>query len=65
MADTTFFRLGVLGRNEYAATAEGEVLKLNSHEFAHPAAEFVDHAHHQLVAVVFDGVQELLKLFNC
>lgn len=64
VADTTLLRLGVLGREVNCAAAKGEVLELDSHKLANPAAEFVDHAHHELVAVVFDRIQELLKLFH-
>jgi hypothetical protein len=57
-------RLGVFRRKENAASAERQVKKLDPHELADTTAQFVDHPHHQLVAIILDSIEEVLKLIK-
>ena len=62
MAESPVLGLGVLLWEEDRASREIEMLELNADELSDPAAQLVDHLHHQLVLVVVNAVEELLKL---
>ena len=64
VTDPALACLGVLSREVDRIPRKGEVLELDPGELAHAAAQLVDHAHHQLVAVVHDHIEELVPLFH-
>ena len=47
---------------EHRGPAEVQVLELDSDELPDSAAQLVGHLHHQLVLLVVNAVEELLKL---
>ena len=63
MACSSGFRFCVLGREVDNVAAEGQVFELDPDELAHSAAKLVNHTHHQLVAIMFHKIKELLKFF--
>jgi hypothetical protein len=51
------------GKEDCAAT-EVYMLYLNPHEFTHPAAKLINDLEHQLMAVIVNAVEEILKFLK-
>lgn len=65
MARSPMPGLRVLRRKVNTASAEVDVLELNPNELTDSASEFVDDLHHQLVAIVLNGIEESPQFINC
>lgn len=58
------FCFGILGREENRASTKVYVLYLDPYKFPDTTAEFINQLKQQLVVVIVDAVEEILKLVN-
>ena len=58
MAHPSSFGLGVLGGKKNSRAAEIHVSEPYPRKLSHPASQFVNEFHHELVPVIFNGIQE-------